>query len=61
MQAVFRGPADTDFGWLAPPMRNATTRMAAILEPGPALGAARLAVQGFEAQGPATTVLSLAL
>jgi hypothetical protein len=57
MKAVFQGAAGPDFRWLAAPMLNETTRMAAILD----AGSARLAVQGFEADGPATTVLSLEL
>lgn len=57
MQTVHETPVETDFNWLSPPMLNETTRLAAIMDP----AAGRLVVQGFEADGPATTVLSLDL
>ena len=44
-----------DFGWLKPPVLNATTRL--VCEMNPASG--RLLAQGWEADGPATGILRL--
>ncbi len=43
------------FGWLVPPILNACTRLAVVAN----AAAGRLAVQGFEADGPVTSVLRL--
>jgi hypothetical protein len=44
-----------EFAWLAPPVLNELTRLAAEMEP----ASGRLLLQGFEATGPATRVLRL--
>jgi hypothetical protein len=44
-----------DLAWVAPPVANPYTRLAAVLD----AGSGRLAVQGWEADGPATQVLHL--
>jgi hypothetical protein len=44
-----------DFGWLAPPVLNELTRIAAELEP----ATGRMMLQGFEFDGPATRILRL--
>ncbi|MEX0808897.1 MAG: carcinine hydrolase/isopenicillin-N N-acyltransferase family protein [Dongiaceae bacterium] len=44
-----------EFSWLAPPVLNELTRLAAEMEP----ASGRLWLQGFEADGPATRVLRL--
>ena len=54
METVYRRPAD-GFAWLAPPVLNPTTRLAA--EMNPATG--RLLARGFEESGPATRILRL--
>jgi hypothetical protein len=50
-----RDGADDDFGWVVPPIRNETTRLAV------GANAARgcLSAQGFEAEGPVTAVFRL--
>ncbi len=44
-----------EFGWLAPPVLNELTRIAAEMEP----ASGRLMLQGFEYDGPATRILRL--
>lgn len=46
---------DDDFSWLQPPVRNAFTRLAMVAD----AAEGRVVAQGFEADGPATQVLSL--
>ena len=46
-----------DFRWLAPPILNARTRLAMVAD----ARAGRLVAQGFEAHGPATAILELAV
>jgi len=46
---------DDDFSWLQPPVRNDLTRLAMVAD----AAEGRLVAQGFEADGPATQVLSL--
>ncbi len=48
--------ATTPLSWLAPPVRNETTRLAAELVPATGEGW----VQGWEEDGPATSVTALA-
>jgi hypothetical protein len=57
MLSVHETELEPDFNWLSFPVLNETTRLAAIMDP----AAGRLIVQGFEADGPATSVLSLDL
>jgi hypothetical protein len=47
--------AGPELDWLAPPVLNATTRLAMVAEP----ANGRLTVRGFEAHGPATATLRL--
>jgi hypothetical protein len=47
--------AGPDLDWLAPPVLNATTRLALVAEP----ASGRLTARGFEATGPATAPLRL--
>lgn len=57
---MLRGVAaglEGDFGWLRPPVFNPRTRLAMVADA--RLG--RLAAQGFEEQGPATQILTLAV
>ncbi|MDX9859746.1 MAG: hypothetical protein RBS99_02405 [Rhodospirillales bacterium] len=54
MEAVRRGAA-AGFGWVTPPILNAATRVAVVAN----ARAGRLAVQGWEAEHPATPVFSL--
>ena len=55
MERAASAPAH-DFDWLAPPVLNRTTRVVCAMNP--ATGA--MVAQGWEADGPATTVLRLA-
>jgi hypothetical protein len=55
MRETCRDPVDDGFGWLAPPVLNETTRMAAILDP----AAGKLTARGYEADGAATAILAL--
>jgi hypothetical protein len=47
--------ANGDLAWVTPPIANAYTRLAAVLD----AGSGRLCVQGWERDGPATQVLRL--
>jgi hypothetical protein len=49
------GAADGDFSWLRPPILNPTTRLAVVANAATGL----LRVQGWEREGPATTVFNL--
>lgn len=57
METLHESRLESDFKWLKPPVLNETTRLAAVLDP----ARRQLRVQGFEADGPATTLLSLDL
>ena len=54
MESVYRTVSD-GFSWVAPPIRNACTRLAVAAN----AAAGRLEVQGFEAERPATAVFRL--
>ena len=56
MQDLVETPtAGDDLAWLVPPILNRTTRLAAVAN----AAAGRLVVQGWEADGPATHVLTI--
>ena len=55
MMEDVRDRAGDDFSWVRPPILNPTTRLAVAANP----RQGSLAVQGFEAWGPATAVFRL--
>lgn len=56
MRRVIAGPPPWNCDWLADPLRNPTTRLAAVLD----AAGGRALLQGYEEDGPATGTLHLA-
>ena len=55
LQALLAGEAGADFDWLLPPVRNDFTRLVVIAN----AATGEIAVQGWEASGPATAIRRL--